>query len=112
VKSAARQSFAPLRAAGTAMAVVLVVGATLAAVAPASAEQADRNKPISFSGDTGDANLQARGGALTGNVIITQGTVVDPRRSRHLQAERRQLAVGHRLRQSRCHPPEAATAVD
>jgi len=75
VTSAARQSFAPLRAAGTAMAVMLVVGATLAAVAPASAEQADRNKPISFSGDTGDANLQARGGALTGNVIITQGTL-------------------------------------
>jgi lipopolysaccharide export system protein LptA len=75
VKSAARQTFAPLRAVGTAMAVMLVVGATLAAVAPASAEQADRNKPISFSGDTGDANLQARGGALTGNVIITQGTL-------------------------------------
>ena len=75
MKSAARQTFAPLRAVGTAMAVMLVVGATLAAVAPASAEQADRNKPISFSGDTGDANLQARGGALTGNVIITQGTL-------------------------------------
>ena len=57
------------------MTVMLVVGATLAAVAPACAEQADRNKPISFSGDTGDANLQARGGALTGNVIITQGTL-------------------------------------
>jgi lipopolysaccharide export system protein LptA len=75
VKSAARQTFAPLRAAGAAMAVMLVVGATLTAVAPASAEPADRNKPISFSGDTGDANLQARGGALTGNVIITQGTL-------------------------------------
>jgi len=75
VKSAARESFAPRRAAGIAMALVCVLGATLAAVAPASAEPADRNKPISFSGDTGDANLQARGGALTGNVIINQGTL-------------------------------------
>jgi lipopolysaccharide export system protein LptA len=39
------------------------------------AEKADREKPISFSGDTGDANLQARGGTLSGNVIITQGTL-------------------------------------
>jgi lipopolysaccharide export system protein LptA len=75
VKSAARQSLSVLRAAGTALAVVCVLGASVAAVAPASAEQADRNKPINFSGDTGDANLQARGGALTGNVIITQGTL-------------------------------------
>lgn len=75
MKSAARQSFAALRAAGTALAVVCVLGASVAAVAPAGAEPADRNKPITFSGDTGDANLQARGGALTGNVIITQGTL-------------------------------------
>ena len=39
------------------------------------AETADRDKPINFAGDTGDANLQARGGTLTGNVIITQGTL-------------------------------------
>jgi lipopolysaccharide export system protein LptA len=52
--------------------------ATLAALAiapPAFAENADRNKPINFSGDTGDADLQARGGTLSGNVIITQGTL-------------------------------------
>jgi lipopolysaccharide export system protein LptA len=66
---------APPRAARAAMAVMCILGATLAAVGPAGAEPADRNKPISFSGDTGDANLQARGGALTGNVIITQGTL-------------------------------------
>ena len=39
------------------------------------AETGDRDKPITFAGDSGDANLQARGGALTGNVIITQGTL-------------------------------------
>jgi len=47
----------------------------LALVPAAHAEKADREKPINFSGDTGDADLQTRGGALTGNVIITQGTL-------------------------------------
>lgn len=49
--------------------------AAIAFAAGAGAETADRDKPINFSGDTGDANLQARGGALAGNVIITQGTL-------------------------------------
>ena len=49
--------------------------AGLALAAPARAEQADREKPINFSGDTGDANLQSRGGTLVGHVIITQGTL-------------------------------------
>ena len=49
--------------------------AALAVAAPAHAEKADREKPINFSGDTGDANLQARGGTLAGHVIITQGTL-------------------------------------
>ena len=47
----------------------------LALAAPARAETADREKPINFSGDTGDANLQSRGGTLAGHVIITQGTL-------------------------------------
>jgi lipopolysaccharide export system protein LptA len=51
------------------------VFAALGIAAPAFAEAADRDKPINFSGDSGDANLQARGGTLTGNVIITQGTL-------------------------------------
>ncbi len=41
----------------------------------ASALQSDRDQPINFSGDTGNADLQTRGGALSGNVIITQGTL-------------------------------------
>jgi lipopolysaccharide export system protein LptA len=63
---------------GAALRVALAVAASCAAlslVAPARAEQADREKPINFSGDTGDANLQARGGTLAGHVIITQGTL-------------------------------------
>jgi lipopolysaccharide export system protein LptA len=55
--------------------VLLAALAALAMVPSASAEKADRDKPINFSGDTGDANLQARGGTLSGNVIITQGTL-------------------------------------
>jgi len=47
----------------------------LAVAAPAHAEKADREKPINFAGDTGDANLQSRGGSLAGHVIITQGTL-------------------------------------
>lgn len=47
----------------------------LALALPAHAEKADREKPINFSGDTGDANLQSRGGTLAGHVIITQGTL-------------------------------------
>lgn len=49
--------------------------AALALAAPAHAEKADREKPINFAGDTGDANLQSRGGTLAGHVIITQGTL-------------------------------------
>jgi lipopolysaccharide export system protein LptA len=58
--------------------VVLAVSALLVALAtapPALGEKADRDKPINFAGDTGDANLQARGGTLAGHVIITQGTL-------------------------------------
>src|SRR6185369_389790 len=49
--------------------------AALAIAVPAHAEKADREKPINFAGDTGDANLQSRGGTLAGHVIITQGTL-------------------------------------
>ena len=68
-----RLRLVPRRGARTAAWIAVVT--TLAAAPAAWAEQADRNKPISFSGDTGDADLQARGGTLAGNVIITQGTL-------------------------------------
>ena len=67
--------FAPRRAAQAALLAFSAVLFGLAAAPWAWAEKADRDKPINFSGDSGDANLQARGGALTGNVIITQGTL-------------------------------------
>lgn len=49
--------------------------AALAFAASGHAVLGDRDKPINFAGDSGDANMQARGGTLTGNVIITQGTL-------------------------------------
>jgi lipopolysaccharide export system protein LptA len=43
--------------------------------ADADAEKADRDKPIFYQGDTGGANLGSKDGELTGNVVITQGTL-------------------------------------
>ena len=68
-----RNRIAARRGAGAAAAAI-ALASVLASSAP-NAETGDRDKPISFAGDTGDANLQARGGALAGNVIITQGTL-------------------------------------
>ena len=66
------------RISGPRSGVALAIAALCAALAlapPAQAEKADREKPINFAGDTGDANLQSRGGTLAGHVIITQGTL-------------------------------------
>ncbi len=43
--------------------------------APASAEKADRDKPINFQGDTGGGNAETKNGELSGNVVVTQGTL-------------------------------------
>jgi len=56
------------------VAAALLIGA-LAAAAPARAEKADRDKPINYQADTGDVNVQSKIGTLTGNVILTQGTL-------------------------------------
>ncbi len=42
---------------------------------PASAEKADRDKPINFQGDTGGGNAETKNGELRGNVVVTQGTL-------------------------------------
>jgi len=57
---------------GWALAVVLALGA---APAPALAETGDRDKPINYSADSGDVNYQTKIGTLSGNVVITQGTL-------------------------------------
>lgn len=56
-----------------AFAIALV--AIAARVPSASAEQADREKPIHYQADTGDVNVQTKVGTLLGNVILTQGTL-------------------------------------
>lgn len=57
---------------------VAVVTAVLgvAGIAPASAEKGDREKPINYSADSGDVNIQTKSGTLVGNVVITQGTLM------------------------------------
>ena len=41
----------------------------------ATAETADRQKPINFTADDGVVNYEKRTGVLKGNVVITQGTM-------------------------------------
>jgi lipopolysaccharide export system protein LptA len=53
--------------------IFLSVAATLHP--PALAEKADRDKPINYQADSGDVNVQTKVGTLTGNVILTQGTL-------------------------------------
>jgi len=42
---------------------------------PAWPEKADRDKPINFQGDTGGGNAESKSGELSGNVVVTQGTL-------------------------------------
>ena len=53
--------------------------AKAAATGPAGAgalrNNPDRDQPINYSADTGDVNYQTKVGALTGNVVITQGSL-------------------------------------
>jgi lipopolysaccharide export system protein LptA len=57
-------------------AVLAVLAACALGASSARADKADRDKPINYSADTGDANTQTKVGTLTGNVIITQGTLM------------------------------------
>ena len=54
---------------------VAAIALAAALVAPAHAEKADREKPVSFTSDTGDVNYEKRSGVLKGAVVITQGTL-------------------------------------
>jgi lipopolysaccharide export system protein LptA len=53
----------------------VVIAAALVFCAAAFAEKADRDKPINYQADSGDVNVQTKVGTLTGNVILTQGTL-------------------------------------
>jgi lipopolysaccharide export system protein LptA len=52
------------------MIVAIALGASVA-----HAETADKGKPISFTSDGGEVNYEKKTGVLTGNVVITQGTL-------------------------------------
>lgn len=54
---------------------VLFLLAMFVATSPALGEKADRDKPINYSADNGDVNVQTKIGTLNGNVVITQGTL-------------------------------------
>lgn len=49
--------------------------AVVLARAPAFGQSVDRDQPINYSADAGDVNYQTKVGALSGNVVITQGTL-------------------------------------
>ena len=58
------------------VAVLAACAAAAALAAPsATAEKADRDKPINYQADSGDVNYQTKVGTLMGNVILTQGTL-------------------------------------
>jgi lipopolysaccharide export system protein LptA len=52
-----------------------LIAAALAGPPDARAEAADKGKPINYSADSGDVNYQTKLGNLSGNVVITQGTM-------------------------------------
>ncbi len=54
---------------------ILLALCALAIAQVASAETADREKPINFTADDGVVNYEKRTGVLKGNVVITQGTM-------------------------------------
>ena len=63
-----------LRAA-LAFALPIVMFTAFVPAPPARAERDDKKQPINYSADTGDVNYQTKGGSLSGNVVITQGTM-------------------------------------
>ena len=73
----------------------------------AVAEQNDKKQPINYSANTGDVNYQTKVGNLSGNVVITQGTMTIRADKDRVQAERGQLDLGNGLRQPAHVPAEA-----
>jgi lipopolysaccharide export system protein LptA len=53
----------------------LALAAVASFASPLHAEKADKEKPISFTSDSGDVNYEKKSGVLKGGVVITQGTL-------------------------------------
>src|SRR5688572_5986576 len=58
-----------------AFALPIAIFVVLVAAQPALAQRDDKKQPINYSANTGDVNYQTKVGNLSGNVIITQGTM-------------------------------------
>ena len=53
----------------------LAFALALALTAPAHAQRDDKSQPVNFTADSGEVNYQTKVGNLSGNVVITQGTM-------------------------------------
>jgi lipopolysaccharide export system protein LptA len=65
----------PLVTAVVAFALPIVVFTALVPARSAHADGDDKKQPINYSANTGDVNYQTKIGNLSGNVVITQGTM-------------------------------------
>ncbi len=55
--------------------ILAAAACVLALALPAHAQRDDKSQPVNFSADAGEVNYQTKVGNLTGNVVITQGTM-------------------------------------
>jgi lipopolysaccharide export system protein LptA len=53
----------------------LALALALGAAAPAQGQRDDKSQPVNFNADSGEVNYQTKVGNLSGNVVITQGTM-------------------------------------
>jgi lipopolysaccharide export system protein LptA len=83
-----------------------IIALALAASA-AYAETADKSKPISFTSDGGEVNYEKKTGVLTGNVVITQGTLTIRADKINFKQNADNSLSATCLRQSHLVPPEA-----
>jgi lipopolysaccharide export system protein LptA len=65
----------PLLSAVVAFALPIVVFTAFTPARSAHADGDDKKQPINYSANTGDVNYQTKIGNLSGNVVITQGTM-------------------------------------
>jgi lipopolysaccharide export system protein LptA len=65
----------PIFRAAVAFALPIVVFTTFVPARTVHANSEDKKQPINYSANSADVNQQTRGGNLTGNVVITQGTM-------------------------------------
>ena len=65
----------PIATAVAAFALPIVIFTAFVPAPIVRANSEDKKQPINYSANTGDVNYQTKIGNLTGNVVITQGTM-------------------------------------